>query len=323
MLKRMTSGRMLFPYHHLVSDESLPHIRHLYSYKNPAQFKKDLDYILKYYSPVSPEDVALAVKNGRELPSNGFLLSFDDGYREVHDVIAPILKEKGLPAIFFINPAFLDNRELFYRCKISLIIDRLITKQPGEADLKKYAAIVNSWAVSTEELIESLKKVSQLNQNVLDDLAKELGICFADYLQKQRPFLSTEQVKALSAEGFAIGAHSWDHPYYHLIPAETQDRQTISSVRFVKENFDAGLNLFSFPHSDKRLDQAFFDRIGHEKETVDLYFGIQNQKEERHNRVLHRFNAESSELFMTRQLNGMLVLMIARRLVNRNNVIRK
>src|ERR1700730_3474653 len=126
LLKKIAPATTLFPYQHLISDKELLHVKHLYPYKNIRQFKMDLEYLLKHFKPVTVNEIAEAFFAGKKLPGNSFLLSFDDGFREVHEVIAPILYAKGVPAVFFIIPAFLDNQKLFYRCKISLVIEKLL-----------------------------------------------------------------------------------------------------------------------------------------------------------------------------------------------------
>jgi len=65
------------------------------------------------------------LKNGQPLTRQSFFLSFDDGLREPLDIIAPILKQKGVPATFFVNTATLDNLEMLYRHKASLLVDHV------------------------------------------------------------------------------------------------------------------------------------------------------------------------------------------------------
>jgi len=124
-LNRVSSIEVLLPYHHVVSDEYLPHIKGLYNYKNEQQFKDDLDWLLRYRTPVHPDELLYSMVEKKPFPVNTFLLTFDDGFREVFELIAPILLKKGVPAIFFINPSFIDNKELFYRCKLSLVVEKI------------------------------------------------------------------------------------------------------------------------------------------------------------------------------------------------------
>jgi peptidoglycan/xylan/chitin deacetylase (PgdA/CDA1 family) len=326
VLKKLAPAGSLLPYHHLVSDEEVLHVKHLYTYKNVRQFEKDLDHLLKHFTPVPVEDLVEAVLSGKRTPRGSFLLTFDDGFREVHEVIAPILSAKGIPAVFFVNPAFLDNRILFYRCKISLVIDALLHKKDQVLLLKECAALLGVEVTSSPDLpdtlIRRIKGISNLDQDLLDRLADKLELSFEEYLRVRRPFLTVSQVKELHEKGFAIGAHSWDHPYYDLISLEEQERQTLRSSDFVEENFSPSRRLFSFPHSDVNLSQDLFDRLLSGHGSPDVFFGIQNQLEEQPNRVLHRFNAERPDLPMSRQLNGVLFLMWYRKFMNKNKVVR-
>lgn len=330
LLERMSGAGTLFPYHHLVSDEDVLHVRHLYPYKNIRQFRADLDHLLKHLRPVPVSDVAKAVLSGEPLPPRSFLLSFDDGFREVYDIIAPILLEKGVPAMFFVNPAFLDNRQLFYRCKISLVIEALNHKKVDDPLFAKCARMLEMGpSTSREGLNEGIREINNLNQHLLDRLGERLELSFDDYLRTVRPFMTVGQVKELSAKGFTIGAHSWDHPYYDLVPGEEQKRQTLESMQYVQQHFSPPHNLFSFPHTDAGLPQAFFDRflngdaLVDGKPPVDVFFGIQNQRLEPANRVLHRFNAERPLLSMAQQLNGVLLWIFAQKCMKKNHIRRK
>ena len=122
-LKAWVQVKPVLPLYHLVSDETVPHVRYLYSYRKIDEFKQEMDFFLKHYSPIGLTELLDTLKNHQPLPDNAFLLSFDDGFSQVYDIIAPILKEKGIPATFFLVSHFLDNRELGNRPKGSLLIN--------------------------------------------------------------------------------------------------------------------------------------------------------------------------------------------------------
>ncbi len=312
----------LLPYHHLVSDEEVLHVKHLYAYKNVKQFTADLDYLLKHLKPASVTDLVEAVKTGRSLPSNSFLLTFDDGFREVYNVIAPILFNKGVPAIFFINPAFIDNKELFYRSKISLLIEEVLNLNEKNTDWNKVTMVCgNSTIQSKNQLIAFIRSVTNVNKEILDKLAELFHVSFAVYLETVKPFLSTAQINDLNNQGFSFGAHSWDHPYYHLLSTEDKIKQTVTSGKYVTSQFNQPYKLFSFPHYDTSLTQLFFNELKNQW-NADILFGIQNQKLEQQNKMLHRFNAERPDLPMKNQLNGVLLLMLLQQLTGKNKVER-
>src|SRR4030042_2420316 len=112
-LINLTGQNIIFPFYHAVSDESLPHLRHLYSIRSVKKFSKDLDFFLKHYKPVSFSDLFEVLKGTGKVSNPLMALSFDDGLREVYNIIAPLLLKKGIPATFFINTALASNRLLF------------------------------------------------------------------------------------------------------------------------------------------------------------------------------------------------------------------
>ena len=138
-LVRLTGQPVIFPFYHVVSDEYLPHIRHLYRYRNVDQFEKDMDELLAIFEPLSLTEYLEEPerKRGRRC----MVLSFDDGLWECHQVIAPVLRKKGIPAVFFLNNQFIDNQGLFYRYKASIIIDRILSDCKSREKAAEYLVV--------------------------------------------------------------------------------------------------------------------------------------------------------------------------------------
>ncbi|MGA2823280.1 MAG: polysaccharide deacetylase family protein [Bacteroidales bacterium] len=187
-LIRITGKRITFPFYHLVSDEDVPHVKHLYAVRTSKEFTHDLDFLLLHYKPIGIKDFLDSINNDRSLPGNSFLLSFDDGLREFHDVATPILRRKGIPAVCFLNSGFIDNADLFYRYKASLLIERL---QDGN-DLTGKQKLLENWFRKNHLPFapdyHGLLKISYANRNILDELALHVDVHFDEFLQKHRPY---------------------------------------------------------------------------------------------------------------------------------------
>jgi peptidoglycan/xylan/chitin deacetylase (PgdA/CDA1 family) len=110
-------------FYHTVSDDYLPHIHPLYQPKNISAFTQDIDFMLRHFQAVSIHDVRRHALKEKIITQPSFHLSFDDGLREVYDVVLPVLSQKGVPATVFVNSAFVDNKTLFYRHKEALSPD--------------------------------------------------------------------------------------------------------------------------------------------------------------------------------------------------------
>ena len=83
---------VFLPFYHTVNKQPLEYIAN-YPIVDEKQFEDQLDYYLKYFHPVSLEELYTKQQAAKKV----FHLSFDDGLRQCSEVIAPILLRKGIP----------------------------------------------------------------------------------------------------------------------------------------------------------------------------------------------------------------------------------
>ena len=288
--QKITGKKLIFPFFHSIAFEPLPHIEALYRLRFEKEFRKDLEFLGNKFKVIEPEKALHFYKENRQPEKPSFLLSFDDGLSGFYYHEAPLLLEKGIPAIIFLNSAFIDNKDLFYRYKASLLIKH-IKENPESTKLISVFLADNGIIKNT--VVEALLSVTHKHRDLLDKVAKISNYSFSDFLEKNKPYLTTEQIKELSKKGFLFGAHSINHPKYSEIPLEEQLKQTKESVEFVKKNFDQSQSLFAFPFTDdgvsSKLMHHFFD---HTNPIVDFSFGGAGLKNEHFNRHIQRIPME-------------------------------
>ncbi len=288
LLQRLSGQRWILPTYHVISDVELPHIKHLYAVKGTRAFEDDLDFLLKYYEPVDYHTFRALAKEQASPPKPAFLLSFDDGLREFHDVIAPILRRKGIPAICFLNSGFVDNKDLFYRHKASLLMDIIQTKA-------HLGTVMADLFDQPDNIAHSLLSVGYEQKELLDLAAERLDVSFEDFLAKEKPYLTTTQVERLLEQGFQFGAHSVDHPEYQYIDFDQQVEQTRESVADVCGKFSLNYRIFAFPFTDYKVSRRFFDHLA-EKNIVDCTFGCAGQKSDEAPNHFQRIQFEMAHL---------------------------
>jgi peptidoglycan/xylan/chitin deacetylase (PgdA/CDA1 family) len=270
LLQKITNQKILLPFYHTVAEQPLPHIKHLYHTKTVKEFQKDLEFLLQHFEPIDAETLYHFHLNKTVPKKPVFHLTFDDGLREIYEIVVPILLEKGVPATFFINSGFADNKTLFYRYHASLAIEKLQTEEKFTNVLKN--EILNCSYQNKDALFQYF---SQQEVN--------------DFLKKEQPYLTTEQIKTLGAQGFTIGAHSVNHPYYYEISLEEQLYQTRESLDFISSIVNQKLRLFAFPFTDFKVSKKFFEKI---QPAVDLSFGTAGLKNDEISFNLQRIAAE-------------------------------
>ena len=290
LLRRVAGPNIIVPYYHMISDEKVLHVEHLYKYKTPLEFKADLDFLLRNYVPISLLEILDYIETDRRLPENAFLLTFDDGYREMSEVVAPILLERGLSATFFVNSGFVDNERLCYLNKASLLVEQF-RKRSSPGLEKTLYAILRDHNIQLDDIKTSILGVKYEQRDLLDEIAMAMNVDFGQYLAVTKPYLTTEQIDKLVESGFTIGGHSIDHPLYTSLSLEDQIHQTIESVTFVRKRFDLNYGVFAFPHTDAKVTKEFFARIS-DSGLVDLSFGTCGFVDDCVPKHLQRFSLE-------------------------------
>ncbi len=289
-LGMLTNTDLIIPYYHMVSDEEVLHVKHLYGYKTVREFRGDMDFLLKNYAPVGLPEVLDHMRGARPLPEKAFLLTFDDGFREMSDIVAPILLEKGISATFFVNSAFTDNKELCYLNKASLLAEH-VQRNASKGLERQLTEILRSALSASCTVTSDILSVRYGQRSVIDELAQICEVDFGEYLARNRPYLTSGQIRRLIERGFHFGAHSIDHPLYANLSLEEQLRQTVESLRFVRETFRLNYGAFAFPHSDHAVSREFFRRLS-ESGLIDLSFGTAGLLKDGISTHLQRFSLE-------------------------------
>lgn len=256
------------------------------TYRTAAQMEHDFRYFKKHYRPVTLTQVLAWQKGEATLPPKALLVTFDDGLSVVYSHIRPLLKQHQIPAVCFVNPAFLSGTEMHYQRKVNALQQELnrtnctllqvMPHQPGD-----------------NPPIQSLSEVTYLRRALLDEVALRVGIRWDAILKQQPVYLSESEIEEMIGEGFFFGAHSWDHPPYSELTQEARIQQTVDSADWLARRFGLAYRAFAFPYRDKWLNRSLFRSISPH---IDLSFGTQGFLRDCMPNHLHRVDVERSRL---------------------------
>jgi len=254
LLIGLSKRPFFIPFYHAVSETAAPHYKNLYSPRGIGEFERDLDCFLRHYEPLSLDDFA-RVKNN---PGKGryCLITFDDGLSEVYEHAFPVLQRKKVPAVVFLNPAFVHNRGLFYRYKVSILIEEMRARSFEEN---------SDWIEETGRDFETAKRfllsLGYDQTGKIDHIAQLMGVNFANYLKIEQPYLTMSRIREMKSAGIQFGGHSMDHPVFSKLSFEDQLRQANESMDWVCANVGESIRTFAFPFSDDGVKSAYFDQI--------------------------------------------------------------
>jgi len=307
----------VLPFYHTISDETLPHVSHLYKVRSTKQFIADLEYLCKYYTPVDLDSLHDIIDNNRTVSQPIFHISFDDGLKEIYSNIAPILNRKGIPASVFLNTDFIDNKGLFFRYKVSLIIHQIHQKKiPPE----KFNNLISNREGTLNSFKSKLMALTIDDSDIINGIAKAIDLDFKKYLKDFEPYLNRQQIKELSETGFKFGSHSLNHPFFKLLPIEEQKKQVVDSFDFIAKELNIRDRYFSFPFSDENIEADFFKWLY--SSDCRLSFGISGMKSDSFNNHLHRIPFDGINHTAKEIINSEYLYYIIKFFFNKNQIRR-
>jgi peptidoglycan/xylan/chitin deacetylase (PgdA/CDA1 family) len=116
---------------------------------------------------------------------------------------------------------------------------------------------------------------------LLDELCMRLKVDVAGYVDKVRPYLSTEQILQLRSDGFTIGAHSCSHRLLQNLPLAEAEREIVESCRVIHSLTGQASVPFAFPHFGTGLDRSWLAKLREKHPFIGLYFDTRGlQKDE-------------------------------------------
>lgn len=212
-----------------------------------------LDFLAANTNVLPLSDATLALSNGT-LPSRSVVLTFDDGYSEWVDNIAPALRRRNLPATFFVTTGQLSDAGALWHERITAAVRALPdsgVKLPFGFGSYGQLASLDQRARLVVDLQKRLKylplrdrvdAITMIEAQACQPLALPHGFdCAA--------------VRNLHSQGFEIGAHTVHHPILNeSTPAEARDE-----IGQCKEELEAiiGGRVSSFAYPNGRPGTDF------------------------------------------------------------------
>jgi peptidoglycan/xylan/chitin deacetylase (PgdA/CDA1 family) len=239
----------ILTYHHIAED--VPGYRYDPGVADatPAQFRRQMEIVARLANPVTIADVVAAL-DGKPLPKNPVMVTFDDGYRSCREVALPILKSVGLPAVFFIATGYINDRLLYWWERIALILNstkhetasitypiRLEIAAKDPHALRKLAAVVKD--TRGLEL-----------ERFLGELATAFGVEWhreEERVHANEMVMTWDDVRALAKEGMDVESHSRRHRVLQTLDPATLEDELVGSRTELEAQLGRPVQAIAYP----------------------------------------------------------------------------
>jgi len=217
-------------------------------------FEAHMRFARRHFSPIAAADLPPT------RPGFHFAVTFDDGYRDVLDLAAPILERYGIPATVFVNSDFLGTDRRFWWEQLGA----LLRASSAEAlDVAEVAPEVRErWELpgrlslgdpACRERAHRLLSMALMRTapGEIDGVLSRLSHALRAPLQREGrdfPLLDWDQALALRGRGVELGAHGASHANLRLLAQGELEREIGRSVEEISAHIDAPVRTFAYPY---------------------------------------------------------------------------
>lgn len=275
MMERLGASRpglVVLTYHRIAEPGADPFYDPVIS-ATPCSFRAQVDWLARGPRVVALDEAIERLTSNRPWHEPAVLVTFDDGYRDNFDVAAPILRERGIPATFFLPTAFLEEPRLPWWDRVACILKKtratrldLPLRPDGDAatddapepltiDLARTPRLVAIRAVIDAFLAGRIADESWFlgmlaeRAGVAEDLSAMARALFADWDQIRRVIGSDK--------GLSIGSHGHSHRRLAGLDDEAQRAELTGSRRILEDRLGRRVEALAYPYG---WPGAFDDR---------------------------------------------------------------
>ncbi len=244
----MNAGNLfIFLYHRV-----LPEVRFnpLNTMMTVKEFEKQVDALASHYSIISMAEALKKIKE-QSLFKNHAVLTFDDGYCDNYEIIFPILKKKGIPALFSVVTNYIGSGRPLWDWEFLSSLKRGNCPESVNIGGKKLKRrFFENKASFGRRVLKLLKTASTADIEFVLRQLKNGASSGNSHLTDR--CLEWDELKTMSLNGMEIASHSLSHRSLSRLPLEEAIHEIGESKRVLEKKMGISCNYFSFPFGSSR-----------------------------------------------------------------------
>lgn len=217
-----------------------------------ATFSWQMEVLARCFQVLPLREAVARLDSGTSLPPRTVCITFDDGYRSVHDLALPVLRRFGLPATVFVTSGHVGKGNMWN----DRIIEAVQKLPNGLLDLSD-AGLGTFSLRSFDDRMAALGILTERckylppaeRRNVIERLADLAGETITSELM-----LTHDMLRNLDRSGIEIGAHTVTHP----ILTSLDDASARAEIAIGKAELEAILgkpvHMFAYPNGKVGMD---------------------------------------------------------------------
>jgi peptidoglycan/xylan/chitin deacetylase (PgdA/CDA1 family) len=239
-------------------------------YVTTETFEKHMKYVSEHYHVIALEEL---INNPGV--KNACIVTFDDGWYDNYKYAFPVLKKYSIPATIFLATNLIGTNTWAWPDRISYyihsatgdqiasIIDILSSHSLTMPGRTGTVSSSKSRAVIADEIINHLKTMTEDERNTLTaSLDSRMETLMSD-LNRQRPWMTWQEIREMSSGNIAFGAHSHNHVILTQTNVEKAEKEIADSKNTLIEKLGKTVSMFSYPNGNYNHElMGIIDNLG-------------------------------------------------------------
>lgn len=234
--------------YHSVLDEPLQSANFLGDTAHSCDvFRAQMELLSREFHPVSLDQVAGFVAGKTDLPSRAVAVTFDDGYADNFEVVAPILRELGIPATFYVTVDCIERRELPWPARLRFAF-RTTRSEPW------LSASGKTFSLKTPEdreraYLHACELCCRLSGTAQREFvcSRERELETASSPSPGMAMMTPDQLRGLRQEGHIVASHTMTHPNVAQLAAPEAQYELSQSKLRLEAMLGKPVRHFSYP----------------------------------------------------------------------------
>ena len=211
---------------------------------SPDMLASHLEMLARDYAFISIEQLlrgSVEAIDGRP----PILVTFDDAYASVANTAADLCYQAGVPSVFFVNGAFVDNN--------SLAFDNLVARTVNATGMAPVEGAAGRRFRSLGEFFGTYLPSITLDERarVYDRLAESLPAPPGQIAADAALYVTSPALASLGAKRMVVGNHTWSHVYCRRLDADSVGAEIEHNRRFLESIVSHPVQAFSYPYGSQ------------------------------------------------------------------------
>lgn len=222
--------------------------KHLYI----TDFINQIKFIKKNFNIISMSEVEYLIKKKIEKPY--IAVTFDDGFKNNHDIAAEVLDFYKVPTTFYISTAYIGKKKMFW---VDILEDIFNKKVNDKIEIK----LDKNYIFDTSTKLKKIKTLNYVKSYCKNTIFKEKERVL-NYLIKKFNFKNNISInnsynyqsmnwkdilKIENNKNFIIGGHSHHHEILSKLPKHLMKLEVKTCIDLLSRKLKKKINHFSYP----------------------------------------------------------------------------